>query len=330
MSEGNKSEKVGEKENESTSRVHRRDVLASLFVTGGLLSTQNAKAKSPVRPWQQDVNAHGYNLQNLGSLSTIKNKKDIADFSGKNLFIKDGVLHAEGSGINVQKGESTVQDVKRVILGDNISITDKGEESITIESSSESAWTGSNNNLLELDDYQGIDVESTKVNQVNFSNRHGEEATKAFLDSYIDDDRGSVFDFDSGSFSTTYDIYTIKYVIWNTSGVNTVALRVQDDNDGDYGQLCRDGTTQYGRNRWKIGEVGSDFTVHGEVTVRGGNPPIDDTSTRVSMSNEGGGLDGGVAETGRYLKHVEAVDKINLFTTSKATGKLAIWGENLS
>lgn len=77
----------------------RRATLALLALggVGGVTGTATAKA---ARPWKTDVDASGYALRNLGSLSMADSPTAITGFAGRNLSVDDaGVLNALGDGI---------------------------------------------------------------------------------------------------------------------------------------------------------------------------------------------------------------------------------------
>ena len=75
----------------------RRTVLGTLLGLGGLGvvgTTPRASAAPPkARPWNQDVDAQGNDLFNLGSLAMAANETEIYDFEGENLSIDDGILN---------------------------------------------------------------------------------------------------------------------------------------------------------------------------------------------------------------------------------------------
>jgi len=63
--------------------------------TGTAGAASPSKQESQARPWNQDVDAQGYNLKNLGALSTSASDATITDFAGENLEVdSDGVLNA--------------------------------------------------------------------------------------------------------------------------------------------------------------------------------------------------------------------------------------------
>lgn len=51
----------------------------------------------PFYDWQDDVDANGNDLVDLGALSTVDTQTPIRDFAGENLSVDDGVLHADAS-----------------------------------------------------------------------------------------------------------------------------------------------------------------------------------------------------------------------------------------
>ena len=78
----------------------RRTVLTALLGIGGLSligrsSRASASLPRKARPWNQDVNAKGNDLFNLGSLAMAANESEITDFEGDGLSIDaDGILNA--------------------------------------------------------------------------------------------------------------------------------------------------------------------------------------------------------------------------------------------
>lgn len=85
-------------EENSPAKFSRRTTVASLLGLSGF-SVSNGQTvqatNSNSRPWNQDVDAQGHKLSNLGSLSTANNPDEITDFAGENLSISDsGVLNA--------------------------------------------------------------------------------------------------------------------------------------------------------------------------------------------------------------------------------------------
>jgi hypothetical protein len=86
-------------ENRGMGSRSRRTVLGTLLGLGALSvvgTTQRASASPPkARPWNQNVNAQGNDLFNLGSLAMAANETEITDFEGEHLSIDDdGVLNA--------------------------------------------------------------------------------------------------------------------------------------------------------------------------------------------------------------------------------------------
>lgn len=83
------------------SGISRRKALGMAGLGGlGILSTQSAagqqdgRGNQPFYNWREDVDANGHALGDLGSLSMADNPTAIRDFTGENLDIDDGVLHA--------------------------------------------------------------------------------------------------------------------------------------------------------------------------------------------------------------------------------------------
>jgi hypothetical protein len=107
---------TSEKTQSSGLSLMRREALALLGIGGlGALTSGSVAAQSrgngrgtpPVYNWQEDVDANGHALSELGSLSMSANATSIQDFTGENLSIKDGVLTAAGG--SGQSGSGTDQ-----------------------------------------------------------------------------------------------------------------------------------------------------------------------------------------------------------------------------
>lgn len=94
-------------DSENSSHLARRGVVLGLLgATGlGMVGSQPAAAQSS-RPWNQDVNADGHELMNLGALHMAADSAPITSFETADLSIENGTLRtnvAEGWGASGEK-----------------------------------------------------------------------------------------------------------------------------------------------------------------------------------------------------------------------------------
>ena len=74
----------------------RRAALALLGVGGLGLATRSGHAQQTTRSWKTDVDAEAHSLSNLGALGMTDGSTMVREFTGENLSVEDGVLHASG------------------------------------------------------------------------------------------------------------------------------------------------------------------------------------------------------------------------------------------
>lgn len=279
--------------------ISRRGVAASILGLGGAtLLTSGARGHSSrSRRWQQDVDAQGHHLYNLGELELQDSPGVIRDLAGQNLTIDDGVLHSESS----------------------------------------SAWEDTDSDgLLEAPDSDGIDVETAKAERISQSVGENKGTERVLLDSYEDNDDSTKFDFEIDELPD-YDIYELKYIVWNIGdgGLRrpNLNMQIQGDSSGGYETKFNDGSDQASPNWWVIANLGGTTVTHGKVTIRGGSPPNDGPARYVYANFEGGG---GQYENnpnpvdGVYKNRIKSVNQLRIFSRVNVVGKLALWGENLA
>ncbi|MEF8814783.1 MAG: hypothetical protein V5A55_13335 [Halovenus sp.] len=126
----------------------RRSLLAlGALGFGGLTAGSGVVAgdSSEPRPWKQDVDAQGYDLMDLGSVSMSANSTAITDFEGNNLEIDSGTLTTE------------IDD----FAGDNLSV-DSGVLN------ADPPWEDTDSDgLLETPDYDGIDITDAEIQNLS-------------------------------------------------------------------------------------------------------------------------------------------------------------------
>jgi len=118
----------------------RRELLAVLAGVGGLglVGSQAASAQPrrgpPARKWNQDIDAQGNELLDLGALTMRANGTAITDFEGTGLTIDaNGVLTVADPRTNVSDdGSTVVADATDIDFDTNLAVTDDGDGSVTV------------------------------------------------------------------------------------------------------------------------------------------------------------------------------------------------------
>lgn len=130
------------------SSINRREtlaaggVLALLGIGVGSVSAQSesdqGNSGGAVYNWQQNVDANGHELLDLGKLAMTDNPTAITDFAGTNLSIdENGVLNASFSDSDTRTnvsddGEEIVQNVTEINFGYGLGVVDEGNGTVTI------------------------------------------------------------------------------------------------------------------------------------------------------------------------------------------------------
>lgn len=147
--------------------VSRRGALASVVGLWGLSATTGTGAAQQGRgpQWQRDVDANGNRLFDLGALAMRANTTDITDFEGSGLSIdSNGVLTVADPRTNVSDdGTQVVADTTDINFASNLSVTDDGDGSVTVEGASSLWEDADSDNLLEAPSHNGIDVGFVKT-----------------------------------------------------------------------------------------------------------------------------------------------------------------------
>lgn len=156
----------------SSSSFSRRAALGLLGLGGlGVLGTQSAAAQQGTRPWRTDVDAQGNKLFNLGALAMTDNPTEITDFGGTNLTIDGaGVLNATDTRTNISDGGGqVVAQTTDINFGSNLSVTDDGDSSVTVDAAG-SPWADSDTDGLLETDSTGIDVDTVETDNLSVTN----------------------------------------------------------------------------------------------------------------------------------------------------------------
>lgn len=155
-----------------SSSVSRRATLGLLGLGGlGLLGTQSAAAQQVQRPWRNDVDAQGNSLFDLGSLTMADNPTAITDFAGTNLTLDgSGVLNATDSRTDVSDdGTLRVSDTSDINFGSNLSVSNDGDGSATVNAAG-SLWADSDADGLLETASTGIDVGTVETDNLSVAN----------------------------------------------------------------------------------------------------------------------------------------------------------------
>lgn len=117
------------------------DFGANLSVSGSALT-----ATVSANTWDTDVDAGGNALAGLGALATTANTTSITDFAGDNLAIDgSGVLNATDTRTDVSDdGTTTVEQTTDIDFAANLSVTDDGDGTVTVDATDTDTDTHTN------------------------------------------------------------------------------------------------------------------------------------------------------------------------------------------
>lgn len=165
--------------NDTPASVSRRHTLASLLGIGGLSLVGSRVARGappagagpPPRSWNQDVDAQGNRLLDLGALAMSDDTSEIARFEGENLTV-DGsrTLNAIDTHTDVSDGGVLrVPDADDINFGSHLTVTDDGGGSVTVDAAGSSWEDADDDGLLETDS-NGVEVDTVRTSNLSVGN----------------------------------------------------------------------------------------------------------------------------------------------------------------
>lgn len=138
--------------------------LGMLALTPGRANAQPNRGNQPFSNWQQDVDANGHELSNLGGLQFQHDSEVVSSLLGGNLAVDaEGVLSADDTRTNVSEGGTEVaSNVSDINFDAGFSVDSDGDGSVTVQT--ESPWTETTEGgLLKTTGFDGIEVKQVQA-----------------------------------------------------------------------------------------------------------------------------------------------------------------------
>jgi len=150
------------------------------------------------------------------------------------------------------------------------------------------------------------------------------------IDSYEDTDTSTAFDYDSGTLSEVYNIYMVYVELQDYSGSgNPPQLQLNGDTSANYYHAAENGTDYTGETSPDCGAMPANDCAFGYLYIRGGNLLTDPSSPQPSWA---GYVTSGSATaqnpSGSLQVAYNDVNRIRIFTSDAATGRLRLYGFN--
>lgn len=189
----------------------------------------------------------------------------------------------------------------------------------------------------DIDDGSGSGLDSDTVDGFHATDLQGGEWTQ--IDTHEDTDGTTTISYDTGTLSTTYEHYKLRFTFSNYAAdgsFNEIRMRVNNDSSSNYNTMFKSTSseidTRRGKNAWfDIGKVVDQGEIgHGEVILRGdvANASSGNQWPAITVDAHGN-PDTFQADGGHFQVSDTSINSIQAFTESKATGKLKLLGATL-
>jgi len=192
----------------------------------------------------------------------------------------------------------------------------------------------------DIDDGSGNGLDADTVDGKEASELEGGSGEWTLLDSHSDTDSSTTIDYDSGTLSTTYDLYRVVLHYHSHGGstydFNEGRFRINNRSTSNYQMTNIAGgntVTQTNKPHWEnLGKVENSKDRDGvaDVVIRGTSPASSASSQHptVSARHCAGTFDTFQLNNGTFREDIEVVDQVEVWTIGDAVGEVRLHGRD--